>query len=64
MAEEKDDMVLAAWLDASAPILGLTIEAAYREAILANLRVIIRQAALVDGFMLDDREEPAAIFRA
>jgi len=64
MAHELTDAELNAWLDGGAPVLALQVEPAFRDGIIANLRVIARLAALVDDFAIDDHEEPAALFRA
>jgi hypothetical protein len=63
MAEEKS-VDCEAWLDALAPVLGLPIATDYRDAVIANLRMILLQAELVTGFTLDDHEDPAPVFRA
>lgn len=59
-----DDASLAAWCEAMAALLDLPIEAGDRAEIIANLRVIVRQMKLVEDFPLDDRAEPAPVFRA
>jgi hypothetical protein len=59
-----DDASLAAWCDAMAALLDLPIESGDRAEVIANLRVIARQIKLVEDFPLDDRAEPAAIFKA
>ncbi len=59
-----DDDTLAAWCDAMAALLDLPIEAGDRAEIIANLRVISQQMKLVADFPLEDRAEPAAIFKA
>jgi len=59
-----DEASLAAWCDAMAALLNLPIEAGDRAEIIANLRVIARQMKLVADFPLEDRAQPAAIFKA
>lgn len=59
-----DETCLAAWCDAMAALLDLPIEAGDRAEIITNLRVIARQMKLVDDFPLEDRAEPAGIFKA
>lgn len=49
-------------IDAMAPMLGLTVEAAARPAVAANLAVTARFAALVMAMPLDDEAEPAPVF--
>lgn len=55
---------LDAYLDAAAGLLGLTIDPAWREPVLANLRVLKAAAALVEEFPLPDEAEPAPVFGA
>lgn len=59
-----DDEALSAWCDAMAAVLDLPIEEGERAEIIANLRVIGRQMKLVDDVALEDRAEPAAVYRA
>jgi hypothetical protein len=54
---------LEAYLDAAAPVLGLTVRPEWRAAVLANLTVTARFAALVAEFPVDEREEPAPVYR-
>ena len=54
-----DDMI-----DAAAKALALKCSPAWMPSIKANLEVILRQAALVDGFALPDEVEPAPVFEA
>lgn len=49
-------------MDAMAPLLGLTIEAAARAAVAKNLEVTAAFAALVLAVTLDDETEPAPVF--
>ena len=51
-------------IDAMAPLLGLAIEPAWREAVATNLRVVANAARLVLEFPLEDELEPAPVFRA
>jgi hypothetical protein len=51
-------------VEVNATALGLTLDPAWHEAIAFNLRLIMRHAALVDGFALPDDAEPAPIFHA
>jgi hypothetical protein len=55
---------LDAFIDAASAVLGLTIEAAWRPAVAANLRVTFEHAASVEAFALPDDAEPAPIFKA
>jgi hypothetical protein len=52
-----------ALLDAMAPLVGIPVEPAFRPGVVANLTLIATMAALVDGMPLDEREEPAAVYR-
>jgi hypothetical protein len=57
------DAELEAYMDAAAALLGLPVAPDDRPGVLANLRVTARFAALVAEFPLDEREEPAPVFR-
>jgi hypothetical protein len=58
------DPLLAAWCDTLAALRDLPIEKGERAEIIANLRIIARQIALLESVALDDLAEPAAVFRA
>ena len=58
------DATLDAFIDASAALLGLTIEPAWRAPVRANLAVSLRRGALVLDFPLHDDAEPAPVFVA
>lgn len=51
-------------IDACAPLLGLSIEPAWRVAISANLKTIAAAAQLVAEIPLPDELEPAPVFCA
>jgi hypothetical protein len=59
----QDETALAAWCDAMAGVLNLPIDRGDRAEIIANLRLIARQMAIVAEVVLDDAE-PAPVFRA
>jgi hypothetical protein len=59
-----DDAGAEAIIDAMAPLLGLSIEPAWRDAVAANLKVVANSARLVLEFPLEDELEPAPVFRA
>lgn len=59
-----DDEALSAWCDAMAALLDLPVARADRSEILANLRLIARQIAIVAEVPLDNLVEPAPVFRA
>jgi hypothetical protein len=52
------------YIDAVAKALGLSIDAAWRPAVKANLEFSLRIARLVDEFALPDETEPASVFAA
>ncbi len=60
----QDETVFAAWCDAMAGVLELPVERGDRAEIIANLRLIARQMAIVAEVALDDLAEPAPVFRA
>ena len=62
MADTADPLLQA--IEASANMLGLTIDPAWVPAVRANLEVSLRLAKLVDEFPLPDDHEPASTFRA
>jgi hypothetical protein len=55
---------LDGYVTASAKQLGLAIEPDSKAAVIANLEVIFKIAAAVDGFELPDDAEPAPVFEA
>jgi hypothetical protein len=59
-----EDADLDAFVDASALVLGLTIEPAWRAAVRINLAFTFSTAALVSDFDLPDEAEPAPVFTA
>ncbi len=59
-----DETALAAWCDAMAGVLELPIDRGDRAEIIANLRLIAKQMAMVAEVVLDDSAEPAPVFRA
>ena len=56
------DAEIEAFMDASAAMLGIAIDPAWRAAVKANLAMSFRMAALMDGFALEDEAEPAPVF--
>ena len=56
------DAELEAYMDASAPVLGIAIDPAWRDAVRANLALSLRMAAIVAAFPLEDEAEPAPVF--
>ena len=57
--QAREDLV-----EAQARALGVALEPSWKPAVRANLDVILRMAAMVDGFPLPDEAEPAPIYRA
>jgi hypothetical protein len=53
-----------AFMDASAVMLGLTIEPAWRDSVRGNLALVFRMGAVVGQFELPDEAEPAPVFTA
>jgi hypothetical protein len=64
MRRPTTDADLDAFMDASAVVLGLTIEPDWRAAVRANLAVTFRLGGLVLDFELADAAEPASVFTA
>jgi hypothetical protein len=52
------------YIAAAAPILALPLELEWKPAILANLEVTLKMAALVGAFPLPDDAEPSPVFEA
>ncbi len=52
------------WIDAMAPVLGLTVTAEQRAGVKANLKTAAKMAALLDKAKVSDEIEPAPVFRA
>ena len=52
-----------AMLDAMAPVLGLSIDAAWRDGVVANLVTLAAMAKLVQDFPLDEHVDPAPVYR-
>jgi hypothetical protein len=60
----RTDEDLRAWLEALSRLQGLLIAENYRAGVLANLKVLLSHAEQVTAFPLDEREEPAQVFKA
>ncbi|CAN5400135.1 DUF4089 domain-containing protein [soil metagenome] len=52
------------YIDAVSEALALTIEAAWKPAVRANLDVTLKMARMVQEFPLPDEIEPASIYEA
>ncbi len=62
MVHETPAPDLDAWIDAMMPVLGITLDPAFRPGVVQNLQVVLRLSALVLELPLDEREEPAPVF--
>ena len=51
-----------AYLEQASPLVGIPIDAAYREGVVRNLALIARMAELVMSFPLAPTDEPAPVF--
>jgi len=58
------DIDLDKFIEASAAVLGIPLEEAWKPSVKANLAVTLRLAASVTEFKLPDDAEPAPIFEA
>ena len=52
------------WIDAMAPVLGLTVAPERRAGVKANLKTAAKMAALLDKTKVKDETDPAPVFRA
>ena len=52
------------WIDAMAPVLGLTVAPERRAGVKANLKTAAKMAALLDNAEIKDETPPAPVFRA
>jgi hypothetical protein len=59
-----DDEGAIAIMDAMAPLIGLSIDPDWRDAVAGNIKVVANAARLVLDFPLEDELEPAPVFRA
>jgi hypothetical protein len=64
MSHDISEAALYAWCDTMADLLDLPIAAGDRGEIVANLRVIAQLMQIIADFPLDDRIEPAPVFKA
>jgi hypothetical protein len=58
-----NDDEIAAWVDAAARGLGLSVSAEQRAGVLANFKRLAAMAALVNAAEFDETIEPAPVFR-
>ena len=59
-----DDETARAIVDAMAPMLGIAVDPAWREAVVTSFQATANAARLVLDFPLEDELEPAPVFRA
>ena len=52
------------WIDAMAPVLGLSVAAERRAGVKAHLKTAAKMAALLDKTKVKDETDPAPVFRA
>jgi hypothetical protein len=57
-----DLAAIAAYVDQAAPLMGLTLTAEQRDAVIRNLAVTMQVAALVMDFPLPDDVDAAPVF--
>jgi hypothetical protein len=60
---ESSQTDFGAFVDSVSSMIGLSIPAASKPVVAANLEVASRMAALLENFELDEREEPAPVYR-
>lgn len=60
---DSSDIDFDAFVDSVSSMIGLSIPVASKPVVIANLEVVSRMAALLDSFELDEREEPAPVYR-
>jgi hypothetical protein len=59
-----DDMIdFNLWIDAMAPVLGLSIDEEARKGVAINLEVATRMAGILDAIKVEDHDEPLPVFR-
>ena len=59
-----DDEDAIAIMDAMVPLIGLSIDPDWRDAVAGNIKVVANAAWLVLDLPLEDELEPAPVFRA
>jgi len=63
-AQQQKQDVMDSLVAASGQALGLKLDPAWKPGVKFNLQLILRHAALVEGFPLPDDAEPAPVFHA
>ena len=64
MANVPEDDVLMRLTEDAAAVHGITVDPAWRGAVLANMRAVATAATFVLAFPLEDEAELAPVFRA
>lgn len=62
-SRETDPINLGAYVETVSRMIDLAIPPASKQIVVANLEVAQRMATLLDGFEIDEREEPAPVYR-
>jgi hypothetical protein len=62
-SRDTDQLDLDAYVETVSRMIDLPIPPASKPIVIANLEVARRMAALLDGFEIDEREEPAPVYR-
>jgi hypothetical protein len=60
----RDDVDIGRWIDAMAGVLGLPVDTAWRDAVRANLDVLVQNMHVVEGLEIPDDVDPAPVFEA
>ncbi len=63
-AQQQKQDAMDSLVAAGTQALGLKLDPAWKPGVKFNLQLILRHAALVDGFPLPDDAEPAPVFHA
>jgi len=63
-ADELTAEAAGAFIDAVAPVVGLTVTPEYRPGVILNLQIAMRLVRVAESVPLDDHDEPAAVFEA
>ena len=61
--KDNENQDLRSYVDAVAGMIGLPIPEASRPVVVANLEVACRMAKMLEEIKIDEREDPAPVFR-
>ncbi|MEH3147766.1 MAG: DUF4089 domain-containing protein [Methylobacterium frigidaeris] len=64
MPISSEPAALGGYVDAAAPLLGLSLAPEWREGVIAHLSAILAAGGRFDGFPLPDEAEAAPVFEA